>query len=498
MRILEGNRRKRMVYDSSEYSYGAQQHLLCYVDKYTSVDSLGIAVIWWNNDRELYQKPCKVTRWWAKRVKAPPRPNLFVVKGIPTSSTPATSHQLQPLPNVYPQHPPFPIQYHKMKDPFAFLCIPRLTLQTNPLASTLSLATLPSHAHEILYSFTLYTLLSSYISPFLSRRLFPRTYPALSGRQKVNWDIHVTSFVQSIVVCALAGYVILGDQQRMEMDWRGRIWGYTGAMGSVEGAAMGYFLWDLLVSVRYFDISGGSALFHAISALLVTGLGFVSLPFLSPVLLVILCVTWESESTCYYTSYEGTECWLIFLFEQRPFANYYGLNFILYELSTPFLNIHWFLDKLNLTGSTLQLVNAAFLLTTFFSARCVWGTYQSYYIYQDLWKALTISDVERPLAVAAGMAQGQVYDVLMGGGVGDGSVPWWLAGLYAGSNSVLSLLQFYWFGKMVQAVRKRFDGGEEAKKEGGKEIKKRRWINRCDLNSAMEFAVLGFRMYIYY
>jgi hypothetical protein len=35
----------------------------------------------------------------------------------------------------------------------------------------------------------------------------------------------------------------------------------------------------------------------------------------------------------------------------HPFANYYGLNFILYEISTPFLNIHWFFDKLNMTGS---------------------------------------------------------------------------------------------------------------------------------------------------
>lgn len=60
------------------------------------------------------------------------------------------------------------------------------------------------------------------------------------------------------------------------MDWRGRVWGYTGSMGMVEGMAMGYFLWDLGVSLVYFDIAGFESLFHAIAALLVTGLGFVS------------------------------------------------------------------------------------------------------------------------------------------------------------------------------------------------------------------------------
>ena len=35
----------------------------------------------------------------------------------------------------------------------------------------------------------------------------------------------------------------------------------------------------------------------------------------------------------------------VFLFGLGPFTFYYGAVFILFELSTPFLNIHWFLDK---------------------------------------------------------------------------------------------------------------------------------------------------------
>jgi hypothetical protein len=40
------------------------------------------------------------------------------------------------------------------------------------------------------------------------------------------------------------------------------------------------------------------------------------------------------------------------LTSQRPFLNYFAPTFILYELSSPFLNIHWFLDKVNMTFDT--------------------------------------------------------------------------------------------------------------------------------------------------
>lgn len=57
---------------------------------------------------------------------------------------------------------------------------------------------------------------------------------------------------------------------------------------------------------------------------------------------------------------------------------YDGLGFLLWELSTPFLNIHWFLDKMGKTGSMAQLVNAAFLLSTYVLARLTFGVYNSY------------------------------------------------------------------------------------------------------------------------
>lgn len=40
--------------------------------------------------------------------------------------------------------------------------------------------------------------------------------------------------------------------------------------------AGGYFLWDLFVTVRYFDIFGVGMLIHALSALFLSSFGFVS------------------------------------------------------------------------------------------------------------------------------------------------------------------------------------------------------------------------------
>jgi hypothetical protein len=40
---------------------------------------------------------------------------------------------------------------------------------------------------------------------------------------------------------------------------------------------------------------------------------------------------------------------------------------------------------------------------------------------------------------------------------GDRTVPLWLAGCYLLSNLTLNSLNWYWFGKMIETLRKRFD-----------------------------------------
>ncbi len=173
---------------------------------------------------------------------------------------------------------------------------------------------------------------------------------------------------------------------------------------------------------------------------------------------------------------------------QRPFANYYGLAFVLYELSTPFLNAHWFLDKLGRTGSTPQLLNGIALIVSFAGCRLVWGTYLSVRIYADLWRAVRLRFDPITLVGRATDLASAVRTVAAGARDGGGlegmaaaagtaweqgqetwaaqHVPLGLAGVYLAGNTLLMGLNVYWFGKMVEALRKRFPGEKEKEVDG--------------------------------
>lgn len=132
---------------------------------------------------------------------------------------------------------------------------------------------------------------------------------------------------------------------------------------------------------------------------------------------------------------------------QRPFALYYGIAYLLFELSTPFVNIHWFLDKVDMTGTPAQWYNGITLMVTFFCCRLVYGSYLSFVFFNDLWTAfnakhvittqLEFSTTEKPSSM-------------------DHSLPFWFGPIFLIIDTTLMSLNFYWFSKMIEAVRKRF------------------------------------------
>ncbi|KAL8734378.1 MAG: hypothetical protein Q9166_001576 [cf. Caloplaca sp. 2 TL-2023] len=323
-----------------------------------------------------------------------------------------------------------------MHDPFPIPPPALLVKAATPLCEYLNLPTLPIHIHELLLAAMTYHTICAYISPFLSRRLFPSTYPVLPRRSQLNWDVHVVSLVQSVVVCAAAIWVMVVDKERKGMSWEERIWGYTGAGGMIQAFAAGYFLWDLQICIRYLGVFGWGLLLHAVAALIVFSLGF------------------------------------------RPFVNYYGPTFILYELSSPFLNFHWFFDKLQMTGSRPQWYNGILLLGSFFCCRLLWGTYQSLRVYQDCWAALHFSETNTLKADGLNAPSEIIHPKgileLMDptGGRGElmkynpypENMPLWLGLTYLGSNMLLNTLNFYWFGKMIETVKKRFRTPREDRK----------------------------------
>lgn len=163
----------------------------------------------------------------------------------------------------------------KMLDPFPFPPPPLLVRTFTPLADVLTLPTLPLHIHELLFAALLYHLICAYFSPVLSRYFFPSIYSNLPPRTRLNWDVHVVSLFQSILVCGAALWVMAVDQDRKGMDWKERVWGYTGACGMIQALAAGYFLWDLQICLRYTSVFGIGLLMHAVAALIVFSLGFV-------------------------------------------------------------------------------------------------------------------------------------------------------------------------------------------------------------------------------
>ncbi|KAF9885499.1 hypothetical protein FE257_012826 [Aspergillus nanangensis] len=301
----------------------------------------------------------------------------------------------------------------------------------HPWALYFNLPAASEHIHEILFSFIGYQLIHFVISPWLSPRLFPRHYQGLNRRTKLNWDVHVVSLVQSTTINAAALWVMFTDAERKDMSIGERVHGYTGSCGLISALATGYFIYDLIISTIYIRIFGVGMLFHAISALWVFSFGF------------------------------------------RPFVNFYSPVFILYELSSPFLNIHWFCDKVGMTGSKLQWYNGMMLLFVFFSCRLVWGTWQSALVYRDMWYALK-QTWSGTAALDPATVSTQIFQLRDGAMCLDEAcvragaevsrfkaftadgVPTWLVGTYVVSNLVLNGLNYYWFSKMVETVLKRF------------------------------------------
>ncbi|KAI5121026.1 hypothetical protein M0805_005971 [Coniferiporia weirii] len=261
----------------------------------------------------------------------------------------------------------------------------RLLLEnlSRPTAQALGLSKLPEHAPVIVFSALFFWTVHIVVGPTLSKTLFPGAYRRLKTRRdRNNWDIRVVSLLHALIVIPLAYQNLY--LPALDAD---RAFGWDSREGTLAGIACGYFLWDTLESVIHFS-----------------DVGFVV---------------------------HGLACFFIYFLSFKPFIAFYGPRFLFWELSTPFLNIHWFLDKMGLTGSTAQLVNGLCLLGTFAGTRLVYGSFQSYAFYRTL---LSIRD-EVPLAVVL---------------------------LYGIGNVVLNGLNVLWFTKMVAALRKRMKSPRKA------------------------------------
>lgn len=146
---------------------------------------------------------------------------------------------------------------------------------------------------------------------------------------------------------------------------------------------------------------------------------------------------------------------MILTLRQHPFGLYYGIQYALVELSTPFVNIHWFLNKLDKAGSKLQIVNGVILIVMFACCRLLWGSHLTNVFFRDVWTALhapesswteyKYSPSEKPLVL-------------------EHQAPWWLAVMFMISNAVVMSLSAFWFVKMIATIRKHIETASNSEK----------------------------------
>ncbi|KZT39306.1 DUF887-domain-containing protein [Sistotremastrum suecicum HHB10207 ss-3] len=267
---------------------------------------------------------------------------------------------------------------------------------SKPIASALGLRRLSDHFPSFCFAafaFQSAFVISGIISPYISRH-----YKSLPKRTRYQWRVKSASQLNALTVLIM-GYTCFHSPV-LEQD---KVYGWDASVGRLSAVAMGKisrqtyfrrdsqipifsFLWDTIEVV----VAGGEIAFmiHGFACLCIFSLGF------------------------------------------KPFVAYFIPRSLIWEASTPFLNIHWWLDKTGRTGSTIQLINGIVLLSTFFCVRIVYGAYVTYHFWQALYSARDTM----PLPVLI---------------------------TYIVGNGVLNILNWIWLSKMVSAITKRFTAKDE-------------------------------------
>ena len=144
---------------------------------------------------------------------------------------------------------------------------PEFLKAVTPYCELLGFKSLAAHLHVIIGAALFYQCIYV-LSPLLCSSF--QSYTTLPTRSKINWDIHIVSMIQSILICGLA-YLALEDPKLKE----DRVFGYSPFGADVSALACGYFVWDTYVSLRYVRLFGVGFALHGIASLGVFLFGFV-------------------------------------------------------------------------------------------------------------------------------------------------------------------------------------------------------------------------------
>lgn len=204
--------------------------------------------------------------------------------------------------------------------------------------------TILSNLHSIIYvalGYQMWFLVTRWLlfPPLTKWRLSHSKVPNDEKKAKklnIEAAIHFVSFLQTLVVVYLSLIFLCDGDKTSNYDTvNARIFGRSRDTEIITVYAIGYFVWDVYISVLH-----------------------STLPFVL----------------------HGIISTVVFTIGLKPYIQYYAPVFLMFELSNPFLNLRWFglkyLPTENRVCSIALLINNLLLLIFFFSARIAWGWYQ--------------------------------------------------------------------------------------------------------------------------
>lgn len=246
---------------------------------------------------------------------------------------------------------------------------------SRPVADILGLKNLGPHFDVFVCSFLFFNLTNVLFVPGLSRLFFNRIYGELGTKARDKWNCRGVSMVHVSIVIPLAIRCL--DSPTLSAD---RAFGWDGRAGDLFAISAAYFLWDTVDVMIHFETFG----------------------FLA----------------------HGIACFFVYFLCFRPFLAYYAVRCLLWEGSTIFLNLHWYMDKTGLNGSRTQLVNGVLLIASFTALRIVYGGYISFKFAQTVFQVR-------------------------------GQVPLVVSLFYVCGNIALQSLNWIWLFAMLKSLKKR-------------------------------------------
>ncbi|CDK28267.1 unnamed protein product [Kuraishia capsulata CBS 1993] len=254
-------------------------------------------------------------------------------------------------------------------DPLAHVRVPLVDEYLMPLVH----GRLQNHIHELVSTVILYQIVFVLARLYL-RFLNPSLNKTISPKTRVDFSIRIVSMFQSIVI--LLAIMPLFCNEHLAQH---RVFAVSPYAGMVSAAAAGYFVWDSLISLAYVRLFGIGYLIH------------------------------------------GVVSSAMFLIGASGYIHFYAPHFLLFELSTPFLNVRWFALKFpDRFGPRIALVNNAILILIFFFVRIAWGWYYAARLGMDFY------------SVRNDPRSNTLFSLTIFSG-----------------NVVLDVLNVYWFSKML-------------------------------------------------